>query len=73
MGRGVEDAIMGFILNEAKKEGVSKIRGQYVPTKKNKPCEDFLPNYGFEREGEYWIYRPSVPAKVPNHLELLVE
>jgi FkbH-like protein len=73
MGRGAEDAIMGFILNEAKKEGIAKIKGQYIPTKKNKPCEDFLPKYGFEREGEYWIYSPDIPAKIPKHLELLIE
>jgi FkbH-like protein len=76
LGRGVEDAIMSFILNEAKKEGVAKIKGQYIPTKKNKPCEDFLYNYGFKKEGEYWVYYPDMPdvtAKTPKHLEVLVE
>jgi FkbH-like protein len=38
MGRGVEDAIMGHIINEAIKEGVLTIKGQYIPTKSNKPC-----------------------------------
>lgn len=73
MGRGVENAIMGFILNEAKREGVIKIKGQYSPTKKNKPCEDFLPDYGFIQDGDYWIYSPDLPARIPNHLELLTE
>jgi FkbH-like protein len=73
IGRGVEDAIMGFILNEAKGEGVTKIKCQYIPTKKNKPCEDFLPNCGFKREGEYWVWSPDIPAKIPRHLDLLVE
>ena len=76
LGRGVEDAIMSFILNEAKKEGVAKIKGQYIPTKKNKPCEDFLYNYGFKKEGEYWVYHPDMPdatSKTPKHLEVLVE
>ncbi|HET7391946.1 MAG TPA: HAD-IIIC family phosphatase, partial [Nitrososphaeraceae archaeon] len=73
IGRGVEDAIMGFILNEAKGEGVTKIKCQYIPTKKNKPCEEFLPNCGFKREGEYWIWLPDIPAKIPRHLDLLVE
>jgi FkbH-like protein len=73
MGRGVEDAIMGFILNEAKKEGVTKIKGQYIPTKKNKPCEEFLSKSGFKREGEYWIYSSDTPPKIPKYLELLIE
>jgi FkbH-like protein len=73
LGRGAEDAIMGYILNEAKKGGVTKIKGQYIPTKKNKPCEEFLPNYGFTKEGDYWVYVLDTPAKIPKHVELLVE
>jgi FkbH-like protein len=73
MGRGVENAIMGFILNEAKKEGVTRIKGQYIPTKKNKPCEEFLPNCGFQLQGQYWIYSPSIPPKLPKYVELKIE
>ena len=73
MGRGIEDAIMSFILNEAKREGITKIKCVYIPTKKNKPCEEFLPNCGFKKEGEYWVYWSNIPAKIPKHLELLVE
>jgi FkbH-like protein len=73
MGRGIEDAIMEYILKEAKAEGIIKIRGQYVPTKKNKPCEQFLPNFGFKKEGEYWVYSPHLPVKMTKHIELMVE
>jgi predicted enzyme involved in methoxymalonyl-ACP biosynthesis len=73
MGRGIEDAIMEYILKEAKAEGIIKIRGQYVPTKKNKPCEQFLPNFGFKKEGEYWVYSPHLPVKMTKHVELMVE
>jgi FkbH-like protein len=72
MGRGVEDAIMGFIVNEAEKEGVKKIKGQYIPTKKNKPCETFLPNYGFQREKDYWVYSSGNPIKIPEYLKIEV-
>jgi FkbH-like protein len=70
MGRGIEDAIMQYILSEARKEGITKVRGQYMPTKKNKPCEQFLPNLGFKKEGEYWVYYPDVPIKMTKHIEL---
>ena len=71
MGRGIEDAIMEYILNEARKEGIAKVRGQYIPTKKNKPCEQFLPNLGFKKDGEYWVYSSShVPIKMTKHIEL---
>jgi predicted enzyme involved in methoxymalonyl-ACP biosynthesis len=61
---------MEFILNEAKKEGIRKVRGQYIPTKKNKPCEEFLPKLGFKKEGEYWIYSSEAPIKMTKHIEL---
>lgn len=72
MGRGVENAIMGFIVNEAKREGVIKIKGRYIPTKKNKPCEDFLHDYGFKQEEDYWAYALDQPTIIPNHLTLLI-
>ena len=57
MGRGVEEGILGHILEQAKKEGVSKVVGQYIPTNKNKPCEDFYQKCGFEKEIEDTHFR----------------
>jgi FkbH-like protein len=71
MGRGIEDGIMQHILNEARKEGVTRVRGSYIPTKKNKPCEDFLSNSGFKKEREYWVYSFDAPFKMVKHLELI--
>jgi len=56
LGRKVEDGILCYIINKAKKEGVKKIRSEFIPTKKNKAAEDFLPNFGFQKNGEFWIY-----------------
>jgi FkbH-like protein len=55
MGRRIEDSIMEYILNEARKEGIKRVKGRYIPTSKNKPCESFLPHSGFKKEGEDWI------------------
>jgi FkbH-like protein len=71
MGRGIEDGIMQHILNEARKEGVTRVRGRYIPTKKNKPCENFLSNSGFKKEREYWVYSFDAPFKMVKHLELI--
>lgn len=68
MGRGVEDAILGHILQEAKKQGVKKVKGTYIPTKKNMPCEHFLSNYGFVKDGDLWLYSLNNPIKIPDHL-----
>lgn len=70
MGRGIEDAMMGYILSKAKEEGVTKVKAEFTPTKKNKPCEQLLPNFGFKKEGEHWVYTYSVPIKQTNHVEL---
>ena len=70
MGRGIEDAMMGYILSKAKEEGVIKVKAEFIPTKKNKPCEQLLPNFGFKKEGEQWVYTYSVPIKQTNHVEL---
>src|SRR5918992_898210 len=73
MGRRIEYGIMSYILSEARKEGIKKVRGRYIPTKKNKPCESFLPNSGFEKEGEDWVYYPDVPFEMAKNLELIAE
>ena len=73
MGRRIEYGIMSYILSEARKEGIKKVRGRFIPTKKNKPCESFLPNSGFEKEGEDWVYYPDVPFEMAKNLELIAE
>ena len=70
MGRGVEDAIISHILKDAKNHGAKKVKAFFIPTKKNKPAEAFLPNFGFKKENDYWIYDLNNPIKTPNHLTL---
>jgi predicted enzyme involved in methoxymalonyl-ACP biosynthesis len=73
MGRGVEYAVMGFILREAEKEGIKRVRAQYLPTSKNKPCEEFLSKCSFKLEKDQWIYAQDSKLKVPNYLEIVAE
>jgi FkbH-like protein len=71
MGRGVEEGMLGHILELARKEGVSKVKGIYIPTKKNKPSEDFLSNFGFRKENGHWVYTISNSIKIPQHLTVI--
>lgn len=73
MGRGVEDAMMSYILSEAKNAGIKTVKAQYLPTSKNKPCETFLEKYGFVRDGDYWTFMPTGTIKHPKYLELIAE
>ena len=70
MGRGIEDAMLGYILSRAREYGVVRVKAEYIPTKKNKPCEQFLPNFGFKKEGEEWTYCYEKPIKLVGHIEL---
>jgi predicted enzyme involved in methoxymalonyl-ACP biosynthesis len=70
MGRGIEEMMLGYILSKAKEEGVERVKAEFIPTKKNKPCEQLLPNFGFKKEGQQWVYTYHVPIKHTSHIEL---
>lgn len=73
MGREVEKAILNYIINEAKKNNISKIKAQYIVTNKNKPIENFLLDNGFIKEDEYWVFDVNKTFNMPDFLELIVE
>tara|TARA_A100001037_G_C15124843_1_gene625653 strand:- start:414 stop:2159 length:1746 start_codon:yes stop_codon:yes gene_type:complete len=73
MGRGVENAILSQILLDAKKNGIEEIRAEFIPTEKNKPAENFLSEYGFEKQDAFWVYKLNNDVKLPNHLKVELE
>ncbi len=70
MGREVEKGMLYHIINKARENKIERIRAQYIPTKKNKPVESFLPNCGFQKEGDYWVYLVKSPFKAPDYLRV---
>ncbi|MCR4688981.1 MAG: HAD-IIIC family phosphatase [Saccharofermentans sp.] len=46
--RGMEYAMMDEVIAECKKRGISKIKGYYYPTAKNKMVKDFYAAQGYE-------------------------
>jgi len=73
MGREVEKSILAHIISKARESKVERIKAQYIPTKKNKPVESFLPDCGFHKEGDYWIYSVNSSFKAPDYLKVSVE
>jgi len=73
MGRGIEDSILTHILQTAKKENVKTIKGEFIPTKKNIPCASFFSDYGFRKDGKYWLFELGNPIKIPNHIKYVIE
>jgi len=70
MGRKVEEAIIGNIIEKAREAGVEKVNGQYIPTKKNKPCEDFFSKCGFENSGKFWKFNTKKQFSIPSYLKI---
>jgi FkbH-like protein len=68
IGRGIEDGILCHIIEKARKDGVSQVRGEYIKTQKNKPAENFFENFGFKKEGDFWIFDTKNQFKRPVHL-----
>ena len=73
MSRRVEDGMLSYIIQKAKNAGVQKLKGKFIPTKKNRPSENFLSNFGFKKDGNHWIYSIKESPKELSHLTLHVE
>jgi len=73
MGREVEKAILYYIINEAKKNNVKKLKARFIPTAKNKPVENLLPDSNFSKENDFWVYDIETPFNMPEFLTLRVE
>ena len=73
MGREAEKAMLCFIINQAKKNNVKRLKAKFIPTAKNKPIEDFLFNSQFYKENDFWIYNLETPFNMPNFLTLREE
>ena len=65
--------ILSHIVNKARESGVERIKAQFIPTSKNKPIEDFLPNCGFKKEGDYWVYSIKSQFVIPDCLTVSAE
>ncbi len=70
MGRKVEEAMLYQIIEKAKNLGIKKIKGKFIPTKKNKPAENFYSDCDFKKEGDYWIFNTDQVMKKPEQIKL---
>ena len=70
MGRGIEEGILGKILEFAKDKGIEKITASFIPTEKNQPAENFLKNYGFKKENKNWVFLLKNKIKIPDYLQV---
>lgn len=68
IGRGVEEVMLAHIFEEAKKEGIGRIVGEFIATKKNEPAKDFYQKSGFtltEKAGDMELWARDVTGGFP--------
>ena len=68
MGRGIEQAFFRYIVKELASRGVLKLSASFIPTPKNHPAKDFLPEAGFRKETER-ASEISYSLDIPEYLE----
>jgi FkbH-like protein len=61
VGRAIETAFLGALLERLAEQGVRTVRAAYIPTKKNALVRDFYKTAGFsalapEGDTEYWLW-----------------
>lgn len=48
MGRGVETALLAFVLDQARQHGQAQVQGMLIPTAKNAPARDCYARHNFQ-------------------------
>ena len=78
IGRKVEDALLAYIMDQARKGGAKTLVGEFIPTKKNAPAKDFYRTRGFTQTSvkdgvEIWEYGLKEPVAYPQYLQVVVK
>lgn len=77
IGRQVEEALLAYLIGEAKKRGAKRIGGEFIPTKKNQPARDFYRLNGFSlkstvSEREMWEFDLAGSYQAPDYIRVIV-
>lgn len=59
IGRTLETALLSFLFERAKVRGIRRLRGEFVPTKRNVVARDFYSRHGFqlvEENEQRWLW-----------------
>ena len=66
IGRKVETAMLALLERIASASGVQRLTGEFIPTKKNQPAANFLPEHGFTTDGGQWQLQLDAPRALPD-------
>ena len=68
--RGMENFTLNMIVEAAKKENMTKIVGEYIPTKKNQMVEGHYKGLGFTEQDGKWTLDVNNYKELPNKITL---
>lgn len=77
IGRGIEKALLGYIVQAARQAGAAILEAEFIPTKKNAPAKEFYEKNGFtpqtgqEAEGQMWEYDLSKRYSYPEYIKVI--
>ena len=66
--RGMENFVLNTIVDFAKENRFSLIRGEYLPTAKNGIVKDHYKNLGFLETAGYWVLHTGGRKQMPTHI-----
>lgn len=70
IGRRVETAMLAILEKLLLSKNATNLTAEFIPTAKNQPAAQFLPEHGFQREGDHWILALATPRVLPDYLRL---
>ena len=75
--RGMEDAVMDTLVEDARKRGVTTVYGYYYPTAKNGMVREFYASFGFEKVSEEengsTVWKLDAASYEPRHPHMKIE
>jgi FkbH-like protein len=70
MGRKVEETIVHVATALAREAAATRVRAEYLPTKKNGPCLEFWRRSGFASEGTTFVWETAADYACPEAVTL---
>ena len=66
----MENFVLNTLVNFAKENGFTAIRGEYIPSSKNEMVKDHYLNLCFEKQQEDWLLSLADYQKRINHITI---
>jgi predicted enzyme involved in methoxymalonyl-ACP biosynthesis len=65
LGRSVEQMVLRELLLAARRRGIKRVVGRYIPSGRNAMVADHYATLGFSRDGDAWVLNVASPEPAP--------